>query len=133
MEPTLFPHMNQLLRRRSVLQRRLAHAQGAPADVRSPKLDGMPRGASAHPDAQAALGYLDAVLREYCETERELADLRARIEPGILALPPGPHKLVLRLRYLEWHTISDVSKGCGYDRRYIYRLLTQAEQKLNKG
>ena len=64
------------------------------------------------------------------EIEGELRALSARVEGPILALPPGPHRLVMRLRYLEWRAVSDVANGAGYERRYTYKLLEEGERRL---
>lgn len=55
---------------------------------------------------------------------------RRGVEGPILALPPGPHRLVMRLRYLEWRAVSDVANGAGYERRYTYKLLEEGERRL---
>ena len=125
--------MRLLLARRSVVARRLEAAAGGPGEVRSPRLDGMPRAHGAHVGALAALGRMEALARERAEIEEELRELSARVEAPILALPPGPHRLVLRLRYLEWRAVSDVANGAGYERRYTYKLLEEGERRMARG
>ena len=114
--------MRLLLARRSVVARRLAAAADGPGEVRSPRLDGMPRGHGTRGGTLAVLGRMEALADECAEIEGELRALSARVEGPILALPPGPHRLVMRLRYLEWRAVSDVANGAGYERRYTYKL-----------
>ena len=78
----------------------------------------------------AVLGRMEALADECAEIEGELRALSARVEGPILALPPGPHRLVMRLRYLEWRAVSDVANGAGYERRYTYKLLEEGERRL---
>ena len=73
---------------------------------------------------------MEALADECAEIEGELRALSARVEGPILALPPGPHRLVMRLRYLEWRAVSDVANGAGYERRYTYKLLEEGERRL---
>ena len=122
--------MRLLLARRSVVARRLAAAADGPGEVRSPRLDGMPRGHGTRGGTLAALGRMEALADECAEIEGELRALSARVEGPILALPPGPHRLVMRLRYLEWRAVSDVANGAGYERRYTYKLLEEGERRL---
>lgn len=117
--------MRLLLARRSVVARRLAAAADGPGEVRSPRLDGMPRGHGTRGGTLAVLGRMEALADECAEIEGELRALSARVEGPILALPPGPHRLVMRLRYLEWRAVSDVANGAGYERRYTYKLLEE--------
>ena len=125
--------MRLLLARRSVVARRLEAAAGGPDGVRSPRLDGMPRAHAMRGGALATLGRMEALALECAEIEDELRELSARVEGPILALPPGPHRLVLRLRYLEWRAVSDVANGAGYERRYTYKLLEEGERRLSRG
>ena len=122
--------MRLLLARRSVVARRLAAAADGPGEVRSPRLDGMPRGHGTRGGTLAVLGRMEALADECAEIEGELRALSARVEGPILALPPGPHRLVMRLRYLEWRAVSDVANGAGYERRYTYKLLEEGERRL---
>ena len=71
------------------MARRLEAAAGGPGEVRSPRLDGMPRARGAHVGALAALGRMEALARERAEIEEELRELSARVEAPILALPRG--------------------------------------------
>ena len=123
--------MRLLLARRSVVARRLAAAADGPGEVRSPRLDGMPRGHGTRGGTLAVLGRMEALADECAEIEGELRALSARVEGPILALPPGPHRLVMRLRYLEWRAVSDVANGAGYERRYTYKLLEEGERREN--
>ena len=93
----------------------------------------MPRGHGARGDALAVLGRMEALAAECAEIEDELRELTARVEGPILALPPGPHRLVLRLRYLDWRAVSDVANGAGYERRYTYKLLEEGERRMCGG
>lgn len=122
--------MRLLLARRSTVTRRLEAGCGAPGGVRSPRLDGMPRSHGVRGGTLALLGRMEALADERAEIESELRELSARVEGPILALPPGPHRLVLRLRYLEWRAVSDVANGAGYERRYTYKLLEEGERRL---
>lgn len=122
--------MRLLLARRSVVARRLAAAADGPGEVRSPRLDGMPRAHGTRGGTLAVLGRMEALADECAEIEGELRALSARVEGPILALPPGPHRLVMRLRYLEWRAVSDVANGAGYERRYTYKLLEEGERRL---
>ena len=90
----------------------------------------MPRGHGTRGGTLAALGRMEALADECAEIEGELRALSARVEGPILALPPGPHRLVMRLRYLEWRAVSDVANGAGYERRYTYKLLEEGERRL---
>ena len=125
--------MRLLLARRSTVTRRLEAGCGAPGEVRSPRLDGMPRSHGARGGTLALLGRMEALADERAEIESEPRELSARVEGPILALPPGPHRLVLRLRYLEWRAVSDVANGAGYERRYTYKLLEEGERRMARG
>ena len=61
--------MRLLLARRSAVTRRLAAGAGGPDGVRSPRLDGMPRGHGARGDALAVLGRMEALAAECAEIE----------------------------------------------------------------
>ena len=65
--------MRLLLARRSVVARRLAAAADGPGEVRSPRLDGMPRGHGTRGGTLAVLGRMEALADECAEIEGELA------------------------------------------------------------
>ena len=56
--------MRLLLARRSVVARRLAAAADGPGEVRSPRLDGMPRGHGTRGGTLAVLGRMEALADE---------------------------------------------------------------------
>lgn len=122
--------LRPLLARRSVVRRRLA-LLGGPGALQLPRLDGMPRSGWREYTC-ATITRLEALVRERDELEDAIEPLRNRVAPLIDTLPIGPHRTVLKLRYLDGAPVEEVAWRAGYERRYTYKLLIDAERKLEE-
>lgn len=93
--------------------------------------DGMPRGAPLRPEAIEIAEHLDALMDELEAIEQDLTAFRRRLEPAIHAMPDGPQRMMLRLRYIHWLPVAEAAKEAGYERKYAYKLLDDGEKAIS--
>lgn len=129
--PDILAEMKTLLSRRADVEKGIARLRLIGYGCRSHVPDGMPRGAPLRPEAMEIAERLDALMDELEAIEQDLAAFRRRLEPAIRAIPDGPQRMMLRLRYIHWLPVAEAAKEAGYERKYAYKLLDDGEKAIS--
>lgn len=127
----IISEMRALLTRRADVEKGIARLRLIGYGCRSHVPDGMPRGAPLRPEAMEIAERLDALMDELEAIEQDLAAFRRRLEPAIHAMPDGPQRMMLRLRYIHWLPVAEAAKEAGYERKYAYKLLDDGEKAIS--
>ena len=99
--------------------------------LRSPRLDGMPRGGGGNGlDEQVAR--IDALERRAAKARQKALDLAEQIEDMIDALDDNRYKTVLSLRYLKGYSWVKVSMEMNYAEKYLFALHGKAIEELRR-
>lgn len=122
--------MKTLLTRHAKVKQEIDRLQLSSSAYRSPLSDGMPKSAPLRLEVEEVARLLDAKTDELQEIEQELSVFRRRLEPYIHAMPDGPQRLMMRLRYIHWMPVRHAAAQAGYSREYAYQLLGEGERQF---
>lgn len=79
---------------------------------------------------ERALLESDAAHGEAAQLSNALEELRGRLAPTLLALPPSQERAALRYCYLEGLTCAQIGERMHYSRAHVYRLLDAGRATL---
>lgn len=117
---------------RDDLARKIEQLATALYSLKSPSLDGMPRGGAVDKSARDdMIKRKDALMRLYAKKVKQLDALLLAIEEAIAALP-ARERLLLRLHYVDGLTLEKAAERMHYSSRTVDRIHERAIWRLER-
>lgn len=122
--------MRYLINRQPMARFRLDQAM-AKATKCTSSMTGMPHG-GGYGGSQVERGaeLLDAAREAYEAIRSELDAMRTKLRPLIEELPLPLERTVMRMRYMDGHSVREIAYRIAYSEQHIFRVLDTAEKKI---
>lgn len=118
---------NRLPHERLMVERAMARATKCTAS-----LSGMPGGGMVSSPVERGVEELEAARAKYNATKAELQAARDELSPLIEAMESPLQRNVMRMRYMDGHSVREIAYLLLYSEQHVFRVLDQAEKKILK-
>lgn len=121
--------MRHLINREPAARFRVERAM-ARATKTTASLSGMPRGGGVGSPVERGTSDLELARTALALIREELGDMRVALKPLIAALDIPLQRLVVEMRYIDGHSVREISYRLAYSEQHIFRVLSQAECEI---
>lgn len=118
---------NRLPHERLMVERAMSRATKCTAS-----LSGMPGGGATGNQVERGVEELEAARAKYNATKVELQAARDELSPMVDALESPLQRTVMRMRYMDGHSVREIAYMLLYSEQHVFRVLDQAEKKILK-